>query len=356
MRHLISVFFLFFIFSTAIFAGQYLSAGLGGGYSSNLFADSFAIGNSYTQLNATYSGTSFNKVKLKYYCDYVYYTYDVGDVLNNFILTSGIGLADRDRSKQLNWGIETYGAMKDYVDPDLDFDNSRYYLTADMSYYFLPGFQGRILYALTKSDYQFYGSLNYLEHQAECEIVTTLPTRTTFRGKARYASRSFDLGGDYYWIDEELAVSQSIDIKTGFNIKLKNRWSGDGRRPLSSYYVISGITSYWDPWRGSQVETSIKRIMPYAIVSTLELCYWSRIFTYDKILQQRLTWLDGADGRKDQGWTARIVFDRQLAVNLPVPQIINLTITGGYSDNHSNDDYYNYRYYYVTTNLRVRVF
>lgn len=356
MRHLKSVVFLFFIIPTSIFAGQYLSAGLGGGYSSNLFADSFAIGNSYTQLSATYSGYNFNKIQLKYYCDYNYYTYDVGDVLNNFILTSGFGLADRRRSQQFNWGIDIYGTMKDYVDPNLDYDNNRYYLSADMSYYFLPGFQSRLMYTLTKSDYQFYGSLNYFDHQVESEIVTTLPTRTTFRGKARYAFRTFDIGSSYYWIDQELAVSQSIDIKTGFNIKLKNRWSGEGKRPLASYYVISGITSYWDPWRGAQAETSIKRIMPYAVVSTLELCYWSRIFTYDPLLQEKLSWLDGATGRKDIGWTARIVLDKQLGISLPIPQTLNFSVTAGYSDNRSNDDYYNYRYYYVTTNLRMRLF
>jgi hypothetical protein len=356
LRRITIVIFLFFIIQTSLFGGQYLSAGLGGGYSSNLFADSFAIGNSYALYNATYSGTNFNTTQLRYYCDFSYYQYDVGDVLNNIVLTPGIALASRDRSRQFNWGIETYGTMKDYVDPDLDFDNSRYYLTGDMSYYFLPGFQSRLLYSLTKSDYQFYGNLNYFEHQAENEIIATLPTRTTFRGAARYSFRSFDERGSYYWLEQEIAVSQSINMKTGFNIKLKNRWSGDGTRPISSYYVISGITSYWDPWRGVQLESSLKRIMPFAIVSNLELCYWSRIFSYARILQQKLSWLDNATGRTDRGWTARISFNKQIALGLPTPRSMNLSFTAGYSDNQSNDDYYNYRYYYLATNLKVRLF
>lgn len=356
MRYILRLLFLFFIQQTSAIAGQYLTAGLGGGYSSNLFSDSFAVGNSYALYNITYSGANFDKIRLKYYYDLSYYQYDVGDVLNNVIHTPGISVYNRDRNKNLNWGIDMFAVMRDYVDPDFLLDNSRYHLSSDISYYFLPGFQGRLKYRLSKSDYEYHGNLNYYEHLAETELVTTLPTRTTFRGMARYSSRSFDLGGSYYWLDEEIGISQSINMKTGIGIRLKNRWSGNGYRPISSYYIISGINSYWDPWRGIQVESSIKRILPLAIVSNLEFSYWNRIFAYDPKLQQRLSWLNGISGRTDRGWIARIDFNKQMALSLPTPRAFNVSFTLGYSDNKSDDDYYKYRYFYVATNLKVRLF
>jgi hypothetical protein len=348
--------FLTLILQTPVLASQNLDVSIGGGYSGNLFADSFSIGNSYLANGLSFSSINFNKIKFKLYYDFYYYQYDTGDLINSTIHLPGITVYRRSQGEKLKWGVDMFAAVKDYIDARALFDNARYFASGDISYYFSPGFQFKLLYRAGKSDYKNYGSLNYLEHLAESEAIATFPTKTTFRGLLRYCQRNFDLETSYYWFDEEFGISQSLGSRTGLSIRLLNRWSGNGIRPIPSYRIISGISSYWDPWRGIQLESGLRRILPWEIVGNLNAGYWQRIFTYDDELRFRFPWLRLHPGRTDRGWISKLELNRQFKLGLPLPRLFNFTIAFGYIDNRSDDPYYKYHYFFAGTNLKIKIF
>jgi hypothetical protein len=349
--------FVFVIFQAPAFAYQNLSAGIGGGYSGNLFADSFAVGNSYLINKVSVSSTNFSSIRLKLYYDFSFYKYDTGDLINNFYHVPGVALYRRGLGQRFRWGIETCAAIKDYISASSKFDNFRIFSNVDASYYFGPGLQGKAFYRLIRSKYANYGDLDNFEHWVDGELVATLPSKTTLRGIARYSVRRFDTElVTFHWIDTQFGLSQSIDIRTGLSFSFLRRWSRGGERPLASYYIISGITSYWDPWQGNQVELAIKRILPYAIISKWDGWYWKRVFTYDEIMRSQLPWLRDKSGRSDEGWLAGAEFNRQYNMHLSAPEALVLALKGGYISNTSNDPFYGYSYFFINLNISISIF
>jgi hypothetical protein len=339
------------------YAYQNLSAGIGGGYSGNLFADSFAVGNSYMINRVSVSSTNFTKIRLKLYYDLSFYKYDTGDLINNFYHVPGIALYQRRLGQRFKWGVEACAAIKDYISARSKFDNYRIFSNVDASYYFGPGIQAKAFYRLIRSNYNNFADLDNYEHWVDGELIGTLPTKTTLRGIARYSVRRFDADQvTFHWIDTQFGLSQSIDIRTGLSFAFIRRWTPGGERPLASYYIISGITSYWDPWQGNQVEMALKRILPYAIVSKFNGWYWKREFTYDDIMRSQLPWLRDKSGRSDEGWLAGAEFYRQFNLRLPAPESFVLNLKGGYVSNNSDDSFYKYNYFFADFNISISVF
>ncbi len=356
MRHLKRLVLLYFVITGSAQSYQTVSVGMGGGYAGNLFADSFAIGNSYLLSNLSVSSVNFSKVKLKLYYDISYYNYDTGDLINNVFHVPGFVVYRRDPGSRLKWGIEAAAAIKDYVNPQSTFDNNRIFLVADASYYVTSGLQAKAMYRLVKSKYHHYSDLDFYEHLAGGDIVSTFPTKTTARASVKYSVRRFDRDQvTYHWIDTEFGLSQSIDIRTGASLTVLRRWTGGGERPLSSYYIISGITSYWDPWKGNQFNAAIKRILPYAVLSRLEGGYWKRNFSYDDIMRSQLWWLRNKAGRHDEGWLVRGELSRQFNLRIPALQSFMLSVRGGYTRNGSDDPFYKYQYYFGDVSLNIHV-
>jgi hypothetical protein len=349
--------FLFFIVYGVATAQQHISIGVGGGYSGNLFSDSFSVGNSYLLNNISISSTHFNKVKLRLQYDLYYYLYDTGDFINNLFHVPGFSLYQENKNRHLKWDIEVFAAWKDYTDPRATLDNGRLYFSGDISYYFLPGLQSRLLYQGIQSGYNHFSSLNYLEQQISDELVATLPTKTTLRAKLRYSTRVFNKGSrDLDWLDLETGLSQSLNMKTGLSFRISNRWTSGGIRPLESYNIISGITSYWDPWNGIAVTPAIRRILPWMIVSNLEASYWKRKFDYNQELRTKISWLKNKYGRTDKGWIARLELNRQFSTHFRIAQTLNFMISTGYTENNSNESFYEYHYFFITTGLQIRIF
>ncbi len=360
-----------FVIPSSAIAYQNISVGLGGGYSGNLFSDSFAVGNSYLLNNISLSTVHFSDIRLKVYYDLSYYQYDTGDFINNLFHVPGIALYRRDPAQNLKWGVEIAAALKDYIDKEANYDNWRLLATGDISYYILPGLQIKGKYRAIKSGYDDYEILDNLEHLGEAEVAATFPSKTTVRGSMRYGRRAFDEedlapsrpgmipvthDNKYDWVEAELGASQSLGMKTGVSLLFTNRWSSSGARPLFSYYIISGITSYWDPWDGFQSELALKRILPFAVVSKLKAGYWDRKFTYDDKLTLRLPWLRGKTGRRDRGWSAGLELNRQFGRKLFISRSLSVSIGAGYTSNDSDDPFYDYEYLSATSNLTIRIF
>jgi len=351
------IFFLFLAFCSRAGAYQNLTANIGGGYVGNLFADSFNIGNSFIWNNVSFSSTSFQKIKLKLYYGISYYNYNTDNPINNIFHVPGVTLYKKNQDGRFKWGIDTFATIKDYVSANSSFDNYRIFTVADVSYYLVPGFQARTLYSLTRSKYLSYGVLDNIEQSAEAGIVATLPHRTTLRGTGRYSARRFDTDQiTFHWVDTEFGLSQSIDIRTGLSFTFLKRWSKGGERPLASYYIISGITSYWDPWSGNQVEIALKRILPYAILCKIVGGSWNKSFLYDQYLRDQLSWLKNKSGRRDEGWLVRAELGRQYGLRLPVTESIKINMRGGYLSNHSGDRFYTYNNFMADLNLEIHIF
>ena len=351
------VFFLFLVVCGSADAYENLSVGLGGGYGGNLFADSFQIGNSYLTNSLSFSSVNFQAVKFRLRYDLSYTNYNTDNFINNVIHTPGIALYNRDRDRRLKWGINALATLKDYVDKNSNFDNYRFFGIADASYYIKSFLQAKALYKFTRSRYDNYASLDNIEHWVEAELVATLPSKSTLRGGARYGVRQFDEELiTFHWYDTEFGFSQSLDARTGLGITCLRRWSKGGTRPLSSYYIISGITSFWDPWKGDHVEIFVKRILPLGVLSRLEAGYWNRRFAYDDILRAQLGWLDDRYGRRDEGWTIRIEINRQQNLAWRIARSIKIGLAGGYSSNGSDDPYYEYNNFAAQTMIEIQIF
>jgi hypothetical protein len=351
------VFLFLFVSIAPAYAYQNLSVNVGGGYAANLYADSFNFGNSYLVNNVAFSSTNFESTRLKLYYSVSYLEHNTNDIINNFIQVLGANLYNRDRGNRFKWGIDLYAATKNYAVGNSDFNNYRIFLVADAAYYISPALQVKGIYRDTRSKFLHFESLDYLEHRLESEAAWTLPSRTTIRGSAAYTTRMFDEDSKRFdWFEVELGASQSVDIRTGISLSAQRRFAGGGTRPISTYFILSGITPYWDPWDGYQAELSIKRILPLAIVSKAEFGYWIREFSYDPLLRERLRWLFRRAGRTDDGWLVRLGLTRQQNIGWKVGRAAILAIGGGFLSNNSDDPFYEYDNYFIDANLELRLF
>jgi hypothetical protein len=338
-------------------AYQNLSVNVGGGYAANLYADSFNVGNSYLINNVAFSSTNFEPAHLKLYYSVSYMVHNTNDVINNFFQVLGANLYRRDKAQRFKWGIDLFGAVKNYADGNSDFNNYRLFLVADAAYYVSPAIQIKGVYRDTRSKFLHFESLDYLEHRLESEGSLTLPSRTTIRCSATYTNRMFDEDSRRFdWVEIELGASQSIDIRTGASLSIQRRFSGGGTRPISTYFILSGITPYWDPWDGYQGELSIKRILPFAVVSKTWFGYWIREFSYDQLLRERLRWLFSRTGRTDDGYAVKLGLSRQFNLAWSVGRAIAISLNGGYLWNNSDDPFYEYDNYFIDANLEFRLF
>jgi hypothetical protein len=337
-------------------AEQSLSIDIGGGYAANLYADSFDIGNSYLVNALSFSSAHFDPARLKLYYSLSYLEHNTNDIVNNFFQVLGANLYRRERSGRFKWGIDLFGAAKNYVDGNSDFDNYRIFLVADAAYYISPGLQIKGIYRDTRSIYAHFSSLDNFEHRIDLETALTLPSHSTLRGTARYATRMFDEDSRRFeWIDIELGASQSLGIATGIGVKFMRRWSGDGSRPLSTYFILSGITPYWDPWEGNQAEFSAKRILPFAVVSDIDVSYWRRQFSYDDLIRERLPWLRQRADRTDEGFLVKLGIRRQFNIDYRIGRAVAISTGGGYLSNDSNDPFYEYDNYFINADLEFRI-
>jgi len=351
------VFFLFLTAPNFSDAREKLSIGIEGGYGGNLFADSFQVGSNYLANRISFSSVNFQKIKLGLQYDLSYTNYNTDNYINNFIHLAGISIYNRDRGRKLKWGITGLGIFKDYIDKNSGFDNYRIFGVADGSYYCKSFLQVKAIYRFIRSEYYNFGSLDNIEHWVESEFLATLPTRSTVRTAIRYAVRRFDEEYiTFHWYDTELGFSQSLDSRTGLGAKYIHRWSNGGTRPLSSYNVISGITSFWDPWKGNQLEAFIKRVLPLGILTRLETSYWNRLFIYDEILREQLDWLDGKYGRRDEGWATKLEISRQQNLPWKIARSIKMGVSTAYLSNGSDDSYYDYTNFTIQTMFELQVF
>jgi hypothetical protein len=338
-------------------AFQNLSANVGGGYAANLFADSFEVGNSYIVNGVALSSTNLQPARLKTYYNLSYYEYNTSDRIDNFQHLLGAALFRRELQRRFKWGIDLWGTLKDYVASGAGFSNYRVFLRVDGVFYVRPWLAAKGLYRTMWSTYTSYGDLDNVEHRAEMEAAVTFPSRTTARAAVKYGIRLFKKDNEKFdWIEAEIGASQSIDMRTGVSASILGRFSGKGSRPLSTYFILSGITSYWDPWSGFQADVSIKRILPYGVVSKVDIGYWSREFAYNRLLRERIQWLTRRSGRTDEGWLVRLGIGRQYNLNWHWGRAIAVTVNGGYLSNDSDDPFYKYENYFADAGLEFRIF
>lgn len=349
--------FLFLALYSHVGAYENLSVNIGGGYAGNLYADSFNIGNSYLQNGVALSSTNYDLIKFKFYYNLTYYEYDTNNDINSLFHVPGIALYRRQPGERLKWGVNLFAIIKDYTDKKFNMDNYRIFWTGDIGYYFKPGVQARAQYRGTSWKYMSYDNMSNTEHWLETEMTLTLASKTTLRTDLRYARREFTTDNKSFdWADGELGFSQSLDLKTGVGGSAMKRWSDGGTRPLSSYYIISGITAYWDPWDGYQMEAFVKRILPCAIVSKIEGGYYRRHFRYDAALQQEIPWLAGKDGRTDKGWLIHANLRRQFNLRGSANRSITVILDGGYQSNDSDEPFYKYNSLFANMNLEINLF
>jgi len=340
-----------------ISAEERLEIGIGAGYSDNLYADSLTIGNSYLLNNISFSSAHFTRVRVKMFYRFSYYEYDTNNNISNFVHSPGIAVYNKKRNARFKWGVIAYGNLKDYLSDSSVLNNNRIAINADCSYYFKSGLRLKSKYNSKNSTYANFDILNNIEHDFELVTVKTFFSKTTAFLKLRYSIRYFDEGDtDYNWIDTELKLAQSLNIRTGLSISFLNRVSSEGTRPLSSFFIISGVTSYWDPWDGQQVKLSMKRILPSAVISVIDVTFWDREFSYDQQMQEELPWIEGETGRNDTGWSAEIKLRRQFNLSSRYGKFVSLFLSGGFYSNDSDDSFYSYDNYYFNSNLKFTVF
>jgi hypothetical protein len=341
------------------FAGAYTSISVetGGGYSGNLYADSFSIGDSYLLGGLSIANTSLKTTKFRIYYSLDYYEYDTRNSINQFDHLAGISLFRKKIGDKLNWGIDIAGAYRDYTDENSEYDNNQLYVRGNFAYYLVPGLQVKSLYQFESSSYSGFDNLNNNQHRFDAEVIKTFPSRTTARIKTQYFYRQFTIDNSAVdWLDLEFKLSQSLDLRTGASGSATVRFAGDGTRPLSSYFYISGVTPYWDPWDGYQLNLSLKRIFRWGILGTFDFDYWDRTFHYSESQQNELPWLAGKSSRHDRGWVLRADINRQFNLYGKIGRDIRIRILPGYLSNDSDDSYYDFKYFYINAIAEINIF
>lgn len=333
-----------------------LTAGSGFGYANNLYADSFAVGNGYLYNGLSLSSTHFSQVKARIFYELIYFEYDTDNLINNFVHTPGIAVFQTRRGSRFKWSVSARGAIKDYADKLSTFDNNRWLLEADGSYYVARGLLARAAYGASLSSYADYDVLNNSQHALELELIKSFITKTSLHLNIDYTLRSFSEGGsNYNWLDLGLKIAQSLDIRTGVSLSYANRFSSPGSRPLSTFFIISGVSAYWDSWDGHQAQLAIKRILPAAIVSNVNLTGAYRKFTYDREISEQLPWLQGKTSRIDKVYAAEINLRRQFNLHCGYGKYVAILLAAGYSTSHSTDSYYSFDSYYADLRLSYSV-
>lgn len=334
-----------------------LKASLGAGYSDNLYADSFGLGNSYLYNALELSSTHFQKTRVSFSYELTYHEYDTNNLINNFMHSPGFSIYRSLRGSRFNWSLTTRGYFKKYTDDLSTFDNNKIRIDLYASYYLRSGLQLKGNYQGELSSYAEYDVLENTSHLFEMEASKTFPSRTTLNLGLAHTLRGFEDGNTTYsWTDIGFKIAQSINSRTGLSAGYLERFSSDGSRPLSTFYIISGVSSYWDSWEGRQARLSLKRILPSAILSRTELLWWNRKFNYDEEISQELPWLQGKSSRFDYGFALYSNLRRQFNLRRGYGKYIAITLSGGYNKNISDDDYYSFENYYLECGLEYSVF
>ena len=334
-----------------------LTAGSGFGYANNLYADSFTIGNSYLYNGLSIASTHFNKIKARIFYELTYFEYDTDNLINNFVHSPGIALFQTRRGSRLKWNLSAKGSIKDYADRLSTLDNARWSFEANGSYYVASGLLARVAYGGSLSTYTNYDVLDNAQHELKLEMTGTIISKTSLHLNIDYTRRSFSEGGStYYWLDAGLKIAQSLNLKTGLSLSYINRFASNGSRPLSTFFIISGISPYWDSWTGRQAQLTVKRILPAAVVSTMNLAAANRKFTYDRQISEQLPWLEGKTSRTDKVYSAEIYLRRQFNLHFAYGNYIAISMAAGYTSSHSSDSYYTFDSYYTDLRLSYSVF
>jgi len=334
-----------------------LKASLGAGYSDNLYADSFGLGNSYLYNTVGISSTHFQKIRIRLFYDLSYYEYDTNNLINNFMHSPGFSIYRTPRGSRLKWSFVTRGYIKKYTDELSTFDNNKIRFDLDASYFLKPGLQLKGGYQGELSSYTEYSVLENARHLFDIEISKTFASMTTLNLGFAHTLRNFEDGGNTYnWTDIGVKISQSINIRTGLSVAYLERFSSAGSRPLSTFYIISGVSAYWDSWEGRQAILSLKRILPFAALSNTEILWWNRKFNYDSQISEELPWLEGKSSRFDYGFAVYSSVRRQFNLKPGYGRYIAVLISAGFSDNRSDDDYYSFNNYYIECSLEYSVF
>lgn len=329
----------------------------GGGYSNNLYADSFNLGNSYLYNTIRLSSTHFNRTRVRLFYELSYYEYDTNNLINNFLHSPGVEIYNTVRGSRFKWSLSARGFIKQYTDELSTFDNNRYRFDFGASYYLKPGLQVKGGYQGEISSYADYDVLANKQHNLEIDLAKTFPSKTTLNLGLAHTFRNFDEGdATYGWTDFGAEVAQSLNIRTGVSLSYFERFSSGGSRPLSTFYIISGVSAYWDSWDGRQANLGVKRILPYGILSKMETFFWHRKFNYDQEISSQLPWLAGKSSRKDNGFAINAYIRRQFNLNSGYGKYIAASIFGGYSVNNSDDDYYSYNNYFIECGIEYSVF
>jgi hypothetical protein len=334
-----------------------IKATLGGGYSNNLYADSFGLGNSYLYNTVRLSSTHFKKTRIGFFYEIAYYEYDTNNLINNFLHSPGLTVYRAARDSRFRWNLTARGFIKQYTDELSTYDNNRFRFDLNTSFYLKPGLQVKGAYQGEISSYADYSVLQYSKHFFEIGTAKTFPSRTTLDFGVARTFRDFEEGDAVYgWTDIGVTVAQSIDIRTGLSLSYLERLSSDGSRPLSTFYIISGVSAYWDSWEGRQAKLGLKRILPLAVLSNLEFFWWDRKFSYDQEISDQLPWLAGKSSRNDNGYAFDASLRRQFNLKPGYGKYIAVSLSGGYSENRSDDDYYSYNNYFIDCGLEYSVF
>lgn len=334
-----------------------LTASLGAGYTDNLYADSFGLGNSYLINTIKLSSSHFRKIKLRLFYELTYYEYDTYNLINNLLHSPGVSIYSNDRSSRFRWSLTGRGYFKKYTDEISSFDNNRLRFDLDASYFIRPGLQLKAGYQGEMSSYSEYDVLENDRHGFELEAAKTFPSRTTLNLGLAFTLRDFKDGNSTYsWTDLGFQIAQSLNIRTGLSISYLERIPSDGSRPLSTFYIISGVSAYWDSWRGRQARLSLKRILPSAILSRLELLWWDRKFDYDPEISAELPWLAGKSSRKDDGFSVSMYLRRQFNLRPGFGKYLAVSFSGAYGNNSSDDEYYSFSEYYIESSIEYSAF
>jgi len=334
-----------------------LKVSLGAGYSDNLYADSFGLGNSYLYNNIGISSAHFQKIRIRLFYDLSYYEYDTNNLINNFIHSPGLSIYRNARGSRFKWSFTTRGYIKKYTDELSTFDNNKIRFDLDASFYLKSGLRLKGGYQGELSSYTEYSVLENARHLVDIEISKTFTSRTTLNLALAHTLRNFEEGDNTYKsTDIGLKLAQSINIRTGLSVAYLERFSSAGSRPLSTFYIISGVSAYWDSWEGRQAKLSLKRILPFAVLSKTEILWWNRKFNYDERISQELAWLEGKSSRFDYGFAIYSFVRRQFNLKPRYGRYFAALISAGYSDNRSDDDYYSFNNYYIECGLEYLVF
>lgn len=335
------IFILVGLLTTQIRADAVVSVALEQGYNSNLFNDSLEFDDSYTSIITDILVYPFEIAEIDIFGDF--YKYSKFNDLSNFNGGFSVTLIPTDvycRSQiYLNSSLAflNYGNdFKIYNTRTINANSSWNYLLSNkvttkigvgassVSYTSSTSVDDRILYGFAGFNLTFF-SKNSFDFE------------TAYYNKKFLTDDSFNSKNSY--VDLLARYSRPLSSSLGFKLSYLHRILSDAEDTFMPGFTVDYLSPWATLWSGEEVNLSLKKIFPQAIVVSLQYTYNNKEYINQLELDSSSQSMYSTSYREDYSNAYYLTIEKEISLNskILIPQLYIYM-----QNNNSSNNYYTY--------------